>query len=120
MSCWVNTTLQMAYKSTGGWNGSDRRCRRCVVGRIYFAVFSCVGVHFVTFGVIVISWVCRCFFFFFCCFFFFFLYRGGACFIEREVVVGEGFWALWTPRLEWLAWLLAWFLEFVGLSRWLP
>jgi len=60
----VNTTLRMAYESTGGWNGSDRRCRRCVVGWEYFAVFGCVGVHFVTFGVIVISWVCRCFFVF--------------------------------------------------------
>ena len=61
------------------------------------------------------------FFFFVVCFFFlFFLFRGGACFIEREVVVGGGFRALWTPRLEWLAWPLAWLLEFVGLSRWLP
>jgi len=36
-----------------------------VLGQVYFAVFVCVGVHFVTFGVIVISWVCRCFFFVF-------------------------------------------------------
>jgi len=91
-----------------------------VVGRVYFAVFGCAGVHFVTFGVIVISWVCRCFFCFCCCFFVFFLFGGGACFIEREVVVGGGFQASWTPCLEWLAWPLAWLLEFVGLSRWLP
>ena len=46
--------------------------------------------------------------FFFCClFFFFFLFRGGACFIEREVVVGGRFWASWTPCLEWLVWPLA-------------
>jgi len=60
------------------------------------------------------------FFLFLLFFFFFFLFRGGACFIEREVVVGGGFRASWTPRLEWLAWPLAWLLEFVGLSRWLP
>jgi len=53
-------------------------------------------------------------------FFCFFLFRGGTCFIEREVVVGGGFQASWMPRLEWLAWPLAWLLEFVGLSRWLP
>jgi len=94
-----------------------------VVGRVYFAVFGCVGVHFVTFGAIVISWVCRCFFFFVVfvvvCFFFvfFFLFRGGTCFIEREVVVGGGFRASWTPCLEWLAWPLAWLREFVGLTR---
>jgi len=52
-------------------------------------------------------------------FFVFFLFRGSACFIEREVVVGGGFRASWMPRLEWLAWLLAWLLEFVRLSRWL-
>jgi len=92
-----------------------------VVGWVYFAVFGCVGVHLVTVGVIVISWVCQCFFlFFFVCLFVFFSFRGSACFIEREVVVGGGFWALWTPRLEWLAWPLAWLLEFVELSRWLP
>ena len=34
--------------------------------------------------------------------------------------VGGGFRTSWTPRLEWLAWPLAWLLEFVGLSRWLP
>ena len=60
----MNTMLRMAYESTGGWNGSDSRHRRCVVGRVYFAVLGCVGVHFVMFRVIVISWVCRCFFFF--------------------------------------------------------
>jgi len=61
------------------------------------------------------------FFLWFCFFFFFFfLFRGGACFIEREVVVGGGFRASWTPRLEWLAWPLAWLREFVGLCRWLP
>jgi len=61
------------------------------------------------------------FFFVFVVFFFcFFLFRGGACFIEREVVVGGGFRTSWTPRLEWLAWPLAWLLEFVRLSRWLP
>ena len=52
--------------------------------------------------------------------FFFFLFRGGTCFIAREVVVGGGFQVSWTPCLEWLAWPLAWLLEFVGLSRWLP
>ena len=93
MSCWVNTMLQMACESTGGWNRSDRERQLSIVK-----------------GVIVISWVCRCFF----------LFRGGACFIEREVVVGGGFRASWTPRLEWLAWPLAWLLEFVGLSRCLP
>jgi len=96
MSCWVNTMLRMACESTGGWNRSDR-CQLSIVG-----------------GVIVISWICCCFF----CFFF--LFRGGACFIEREVVVGGGFRASWTPRLEWLAWPLAWRLEFVVLSTWLP
>jgi len=34
--------------------------------------------------------------------------------------VGGGFQTSWMPRLEWLAWPLAWLLEFVGLSRWLP
>jgi len=53
-------------------------------------------------------------------FFLFFFFSGGACFIEREVVVGGRFRASWTPPLEWLAWPLAWLLEFVGLSRWLP
>ena len=37
-----------------------------------------------------------------------------------RIFVGGGFWASWMLRLEWLAWLLAWLLEFVGLSRWLP
>jgi len=60
------------------------------------------------------------FFCFCCCFFLFFLFRVGACFIEREVVVGGGFRTSWMPRLEWLAWPLAWLLEFVGLNRWLP
>jgi len=46
MSCWVNTTLRMACESTGGWNGSDQECQLSIVR-----------------GVIVISWVCRCFFF---------------------------------------------------------
>jgi len=50
----------------------------------------------------------------------FFLFRGSACFIEREVVVGGGFWASWMPCLEWLTWLLAWLLEFVELGTWLP
>jgi len=76
----------MACESTGGWNVSDRDCQLSIVG-----------------VVIVISWVCRCFFCF-CCFFVFLLFRGGACFIEREVVVGGGFRALRTPHLEWLAW----------------
>jgi len=49
-----------------------------------------------------------------------FLFRGSACFIEREVVVGGGFRASWKPRLEWLAWPLVWRLEFVVLSTWLP
>jgi len=53
-------------------------------------------------------------------FFCFFLFRGGACFIEREVVVEGGYRASWTPHLECLTWPLAWLLEFVGLSRWLP
>ena len=66
----MNTTLRMAYESTSKWNGSDRRCRRCVEGQVYFAVFGCVGVHIVTFGVIVISWVCQCFFFVFVVLFF--------------------------------------------------
>jgi len=57
---------------------------------------------------------------FFFVFFCFFLFRGSACYIEREVVVGGGFQASWTPRLDWLTWQLAWLLEFVGLSRWLP
>jgi len=92
----------MACESTGGWNRSDQECQLSIVR-----------------GVIVISWVC-CFFLFLLLFFCFFLFRGGACFIEREVVVGGGFRASWTPRLEWLAWPLAWLLEFVGLSRWLP
>jgi len=83
MSCWVNTTLRMACESTGGWNGSDRRCRRCVVGRVYFAVFSCVGVHFVMFGVIVISWVCRCFFVFFVVVLFVFFCLGAALVLLR-------------------------------------
>ena len=61
-----------------------------------------------------------CFVFFVVCFFLFFLFRGGACFIEREEVVGGRFRASWTPRQEWLAWPLALLLEFVGLSRWLP
>ena len=104
MSCWVNTMLQMACESTGGWNGSDRACQLSIVG-----------------GVIVISWVCRCcFFFFFLLFFVFLLFRGGACCIEREVVVGGGFWALRTPCLESLAWPIPWLLEFVGLGKWLP
>jgi len=61
------------------------------------------------------------FFFCFCCFFFcFFFFMGSACFIEREVVVGGRFRVSWTPRLEWLALPLAWLLEFVGLSRWMP
>jgi len=84
--------LRMACESTGEWNGSDQEFKLSIVG-----------------GVIVISWVCRCFFF-----------RDGACFIEREVVVGGGFRASRTPRLEWLAWPLAWLLEFVGLGTWLP
>jgi len=88
MSCWVNTMLRMACESTGGWNGSDQECQLSIVRRV-----------------IVISWVCRFFFFFFVFVvaFCFFLFRGGACFIEREVVVGGGFRASWTPRLEWLA-----------------
>jgi len=34
--------------------------------------------------------------------------------------VGGGFQASWTPCLEWLAWPIAWLLEFVGLGTWLP
>jgi len=40
--------------------------------------------------------------------------------VQKLLAVGGGFWASWTPRLEWLAWPLAWLLEFVGLSRCLP
>jgi len=39
---------------------------------------------------------------------------------STRLLVGGGFQVSWTPRLEWLAWPLAWLLEFVGLSRWLP
>jgi len=60
------------------------------------------------------------FLFFVVVFFVFFLFRGGACFIKREVVVGGGFRVSWMPHLEWPAWPLAWLLEFVGLIRWLP
>jgi len=49
-----------------------------------------------------------------------FFFRGSACFIETEVVVAGGFRASGTLRLEWLAWSLAWILEFVGLGTWLP
>ena len=49
-----------------------------------------------------------------------FFFRGDACFIETEVVVGGGFQASRTLRLEWLAWPLAWLLELVGLGTWLP
>ena len=98
----MNDMLRMACESTGEWNGSDQEFKLSIVG-----------------GVIVISGVCRCFFCFLL-FFVFLLFRGGACFIEREVVVGGGFWASRMPRLEWLAWPLAWLLEFVGLGTWLP
>jgi len=87
----VITMLRMACESTGRWNGSDREYQLSIVE-----------------GIIVISWVCRCFFF-----------RGDACFIVTEVVVGAGFWALWMPHLEWLAWPLAWLREFVEHGTWL-
>jgi len=54
-----------------------------VLGQVYFAVFVCVGVHFVTFGVIVISWVCRCFFFVFVVDFFVFFCLGAALVLLR-------------------------------------
>jgi len=56
MNCWVNTTLRMACESTSGWNGSDRECQLSIVR-----------------GVIVISWVCRCFFLFLLLLFVFFV-----------------------------------------------
>jgi len=82
----------MACESTSGWNGSDSDCQLSIVG-----------------GVIDISWVCGCFFL-----------GAGTCFIEMEVVAGGGFQALRMPCLEWLAWLLAWLLEFGGIGTWLP
>ena len=38
------------------WAWVYRNSKRCVVGWVYFAVFGCIGVHFVTVGVIVIPW----------------------------------------------------------------